>query len=62
MSANELNSHLTLRRDLDDLEDKLVETLDLVRSTQYKNELLIHHFNIDRNVIASVDFHRSIKK
>ena len=62
MSANELNSHLTLRRDLDDLEDKLVETLDLVRSTRHKNEMLIDHFNTDENVISSVDFHRRIKK
>lgn len=62
MSANELNTHLTLRRDLDDLENKLVETLDLVRSTRHKNEMLIDHFNTDRNVIATVDFHRSIKK
>lgn len=62
MSTSELNSHLTLRRDLDDLENKLVETLDLVRSTRHKNEMLIDHFNTDRNVIATVDFHRSIKK
>ncbi len=62
MSVDELSRHLNFRNDLDVIEDKLLETLDLVRNTRIQNEMLIDHFNTDENVVSSVDFHRRIKK
>lgn len=52
----ELKDLIKLNEVMDTMEEQMLATLELIKETRFKNNLLIEHFSHDTNVVCC-DFH-----
>lgn len=53
----DLKTCIELNDAMDQAEEKLLATLQLIKETRHKNNMLIEHFSNDTNVVCC-DFHK----
>jgi hypothetical protein len=53
---SDLKALIELNNVMDTMEEQMLATLELIKETRFKNNLLIKHFSSDTNVVCC-DFH-----
>lgn len=53
---SDLKALIELNNVMDAMEEQMLATLELIKETRFKNNLLIEHFSSDTNVVCC-DFH-----
>lgn len=53
---SDLKALIELNNVMDAMEEQMLATLELIKETRFKNNLLIEHFSSDTNIVCC-DFH-----